>query len=87
MYFRSRSDWRTRLILGAAGGFVGTLAIQALLTASQKWAPNTVPPLRQDPGEFIRSKRGKRRCQNQCVSASHRRLKRVQPACWLLVMD
>ena len=53
MYFRSRSDWRTRLILGAAGGFVGTLAIQALLTASQKWAPDTLPPLRQDPGEFI----------------------------------
>jgi hypothetical protein len=53
MYSRSRSDWRKRLILGAAGGFVGTLAIQALLTASQKWLPHTVPPLRQDPGEFM----------------------------------
>jgi hypothetical protein len=53
MYIRSRSDWRKRIILGAAGGFIGTLAIQALLTASQKWAPNTVPPLRQDPGEFM----------------------------------
>jgi hypothetical protein len=48
-----RSDWRKRIILGAAGGFIGTLAIQALLTASQKWLPNTVPPLRQDPGEFM----------------------------------
>jgi len=48
-----RSDWRKRIILGAAGGFIGTLAIQALLTASQKWLPHTVPPLRQDPGEFM----------------------------------
>src|SRR5215813_7357716 len=48
-----RSDWRKRIILGAAGGFIGTLAIQALLTASQRWLPNTVPPLRQNPGEFM----------------------------------
>jgi len=48
-----RSDWRQRVIFGAAGGFVGTLAIQALLTASQKWLPSTVPPMRQDPGEFM----------------------------------
>jgi hypothetical protein len=48
-----RADWRKRIILGAAGGFVGTLAIQALLTASQKWLPHTVPPLRQEPGEFM----------------------------------
>jgi hypothetical protein len=47
------SDWRQRIVLGAAGGFVGTLAIQALLTASQKWLPNTVSPIRQDPGEFM----------------------------------
>jgi hypothetical protein len=48
-----RADWRKRIILGAAGGFVGTLAIQALLTASQKWLPHTVPPLRQEAGEFM----------------------------------
>jgi len=59
MYIRSRFDWRQRIILGAAGGLIGTLAIQALLTASQKWLPNTVPPLRQDPGEFM-VKRGGR---------------------------
>ena len=47
------SHWRKRILLGAAGGFIGTLAIQALLTASQKGLPNTVPPLRQDPGEFM----------------------------------
>jgi hypothetical protein len=48
-----RTDWRKRNILGAAGGFMGTLAIQSLLLASQKWLPNTVPLLRQAPGEFI----------------------------------
>jgi hypothetical protein len=49
----SRSDWRKHLILGAAGGFIGTLAMQALLIARQKWLPHTAPPLRQDPGEFM----------------------------------
>ena len=46
-------DWLKRLALGAAGGVAGTLAVQALLTASQQWLPSTVPPLRQDPGEFM----------------------------------
>jgi hypothetical protein len=48
-----RSDWRKRIMLGAAGGLVGTLAIQALLTARQKWLPHTAPPLRQEPGAFM----------------------------------
>jgi hypothetical protein len=46
-------DWLKRIVLGAAGGIAGTLAIQALLTANQKWLPSTVPPIRQDPGEFM----------------------------------
>jgi hypothetical protein len=46
-------DWLKRLALGAAGGVAGTLAVQALLTASQQWLPSTVPPLRQNPGEFM----------------------------------
>ena len=48
-----RPDLLKRVALGAAGGFVGTLVIQGLLTASQKWYPRAVPPLRQDPGEFM----------------------------------
>lgn len=48
-----RPDLLKRIALGAAGGFAGTLAIQALLTASRKWLPSTLPPLRQDPGEFM----------------------------------
>jgi len=41
------------IALGAAGGFVGTLAIQALLTGTQKWLPSATPPIRQDPGESM----------------------------------
>ena len=39
--------------VGAAAGLVGTFLIQGLLTASKKWAPGTLPPLKQDPGEFM----------------------------------
>jgi hypothetical protein len=42
-----------RIALGAAGGLVGTLAIQSLLAASQKRAPSTLPPIREDPGKFM----------------------------------
>jgi hypothetical protein len=48
-----RDDWSKRIILGVVGGLAGTLAIQSLLTANQKWLPSTVPPLRQNPGEFM----------------------------------
>ena len=34
-----------RIALGAAGGFAGTLTLQALLRASQKWMPSAAPPL------------------------------------------
>lgn len=42
-----------RAVLGAAGGLAGTLVLQALMAAGQKWRPDTLPPLRQDPGEFM----------------------------------
>lgn len=42
-----------RLALGAAGGLAGTFALQALMTATGKAAPQTTPPIRQDPGEFM----------------------------------
>lgn len=42
-----------RLTDGAAAGLIGTFLIQALLNASQKWAPQSLPPMRQDPGEFM----------------------------------
>lgn len=50
---KNRSDWLKHVALGAASGFVGTLTIQALLSANQKWLPDALPPLRKDPGEFM----------------------------------
>jgi len=47
------SQGLSRVALGAAAGFAGTLAIQALMTANQKWFPSATPPIRQDPGEFM----------------------------------
>jgi hypothetical protein len=38
---------------GAVAGLAGTFLIQGLLAASQKWAPQTLPPIKQDPGEFM----------------------------------
>jgi len=43
----------TRLALGAAGGFAGTLALQGLMTAAGKAMPQTTPPIRQDLGGFM----------------------------------
>jgi hypothetical protein len=50
---RDNRDLLEQIALGAAGGFAGTLALQALLGASQKWLPVATPPLRQHPGEFM----------------------------------
>jgi hypothetical protein len=52
----ARSAWLARIALGAAGGFAGTLVIQALLAAGKKYAPGTIPPLRQEPGAFMTKK-------------------------------
>jgi len=38
---------------GAAAGLVGTLLLRGIMTASAKLAPSTLPPMRQDPGEFM----------------------------------
>jgi hypothetical protein len=42
-----------RAAAGAAAGFAGTFLIQGLVAASQKWAPQSLPPIKQDPGEFM----------------------------------
>ena len=42
-----------RLVRGAAAGFAGTLALQAMRTASEATLPATMPPIRQDPGDFM----------------------------------
>lgn len=42
-----------RVALGAAAGFAGTLAMQGLRTTSERLLPDTMPPMRKDPGEFM----------------------------------
>lgn len=42
-----------RSALGALSGFAGTLALQGLRTASQRWLPETMAPLREEPGAFV----------------------------------
>src|SRR4051812_20656281 len=42
-----------RAAFGAAAGIGGTFVVQALMAASKQWAPTTLPPMRQDPGEFM----------------------------------
>lgn len=49
----NQPDWLEGIAVGAVAGLVGTVAIQALMGASQKWLPSTMPPIRQDPGEFM----------------------------------
>jgi hypothetical protein len=39
--------------IGAVAGLAGTLMVQGLLAASQKWAPRSLPPIKRDPGEFL----------------------------------
>jgi hypothetical protein len=46
-------DGVERLALGFVGGLAGTMAIQALLGATQKWAPAAMPPMRDEPGHFM----------------------------------
>ncbi len=50
---RQRSRVLEHLAMGAAAGVVGTILLQVLRSASQKWLPQTIPPIRQDPGEFM----------------------------------
>jgi hypothetical protein len=42
-----------RMARGAAAGLVGTFALQGIRESSQKLLPETTPPIREDPGEFM----------------------------------
>jgi hypothetical protein len=42
-----------RIACGAAAGLVGTFALQGIREPSQKLLPETTPPIREDPGEFM----------------------------------
>ena len=42
-----------RLTRGALSGFVGTTVMQGVRSASQRWLPETMPPIEQEPGAFM----------------------------------
>ncbi len=39
--------------MGAAAGLIGTAAMQAVRTANEKMAPQTITPMRRDPGKYM----------------------------------
>ena len=39
--------------LGAVAGAAGTALIQGMMAGSQRFAPQTLPPIKKDPGEFF----------------------------------
>ena len=43
----------SRLLAGAGAGLAATVGMQGMRTATQKWVPQTMPPIKQDPGKFM----------------------------------
>ncbi len=42
-----------RIALGAAAGIAGTVALQVLRNANQRWLPDADAPINEDPGQFM----------------------------------
>ncbi len=63
-------DVLTRAALGAVGGLAGTMVLQAIMAAGQRWCPETLAPLREDPGQFMVERAGS--CLPQGPSDGHR---------------
>lgn len=42
-----------QLVRGAAAGLAGSMVLQGMRTASAAFLPTTMPPIRQDPGEYM----------------------------------
>ena len=47
------NDLGERIILGAAAGLASTIALQGIRTSTKQLLPQTTPPMREDPGEFM----------------------------------
>jgi len=47
------TDFFTSIGIGVAAGLIGTGAMMAVRSFDQKYAPKTVPKLRQDPAAFL----------------------------------
>lgn len=41
------------LLFGTAAGLAGTALIQGMMKASEKLAPESLPPMKEDPGKFM----------------------------------
>jgi len=41
------------LALGAAAGLAGTALIRGMMAGTKRWLPQTLPPVREDPGHFM----------------------------------
>ena len=54
----STSSLGTRLLAGVGAGLAGTAGIHGLRTATGKWLPKAMPPMRQDPAEFMLERAG-----------------------------
>ncbi len=48
-----RENFWSELALGAVAGLAGTMALQAMHTADQKWVQEGTPPIQEDPGKFM----------------------------------
>jgi hypothetical protein len=49
---RGENVW-TRLALGAAAGLAGTMALNTIHKATQRWIAESSPPIKEDPGRFL----------------------------------
>src|SRR5215211_7263074 len=49
----SQHDLIKRVALGVAAGTAATFLLQGVRTTEQKLLPETMPPIREDPGEFM----------------------------------
>lgn len=46
-------SYATKLCLGALAGLAGAIFIKGGMVAAQRWAPQMLPPIKEDPGEFM----------------------------------
>jgi hypothetical protein len=49
----SHNNFVERVALGVAAGVAATFLLQGIRTTEQKLLPETMPPIREDPGEFM----------------------------------
>jgi hypothetical protein len=48
-----KTEYGKNLALGAAAGAAGTLLIRGIMAGSQRFAPDMLPPISQDPGRYM----------------------------------